>query len=82
VIGVTRSINVFVIEDGLGVSDNLNAFSQVLEGLDTSLGAALRPYLTAIAAGHPVDTSTIWDALYAASVSDLDRADGSASGVA
>jgi hypothetical protein len=74
--------HVFAIEDRLGTSDNLDAYSQVLEGLDAELGAALRQYLASIAAGYPVDTSAIWNALYAASAPDLDRANGTTGGAA
>jgi hypothetical protein len=78
---MARNTDVFVIEDRLGTSDNLDAYSQVLEGMDAALAAALRPYLASIAAGHPVDTSAIWDALYAASAVDLDRLNGARGGV-
>jgi hypothetical protein len=74
--------NVFAIEDRLGTSDNLGAYSLVLEGVDAALGAALGPYLASIAAGYPVDTSAIWNALYAASAPDLDRANGTIGGAA
>ena len=74
--------HVFAIEDGVGTSDNLDDYSQVLGGMDAALGAALRPYLASIAAGHPIDTSAIWDALYAASALDLNRANGTTGGAA
>lgn len=76
---MARNNHVFAIDDRLGTSDNLDAYARVLEGMDAALGAALRPYLASIAAGHPVDTSAIWDALYVASASDLDRANGTTS---
>jgi len=59
---------VFAIDDTLGTSDNLAAYAQLLEAMDAPLGAALSPYLASLAAGQPVDTAAIWDALYAATV--------------
>lgn len=59
----------FAIDDTLGTSDNVAAYAQVLETMDAPLGAALGPYLVSLAAGQPVDTAAIWDALYAAMTS-------------
>jgi hypothetical protein len=56
----------FAIDDTLGTSDNLAAYVRLLAAMDGSLGAALSPFLTSLAAGQPVDTGAVWDALYAA----------------
>jgi hypothetical protein len=66
---MARNAHVFAIEDHLGISENLDAYAQVLAGMDAALSAALRPYLASIAAGHSVDTAAIWNALYAATAS-------------
>ncbi len=70
----------FTIEDRLGTSDNLNAYAQTLEQIDATLGVALRPYLASMAAGHTVDTSAIWNALYAATAPSSDHASSTAGG--
>ena len=56
----------FSIDDALSTSENLAAYVQMLEATDAQLGAALGRHLERLAAGQAVDTSTIWDALYAA----------------
>ena len=63
----------FTIDDGLSASENLGAFGQMIEGLDATLGAALRPHLALLASGQPIDTSAIWDSLSSA----LAASDGS-----
>lgn len=63
---MTNNSHTFAINDTLGTSDNLAAYAQVLEAIDAPLEGALSPYLASLAAGQPVDTAAIWDALYAA----------------
>jgi hypothetical protein len=80
---MAKNNHAFTIDDALGTSDNLAVYAQVLEAIDAPLGAALRPYLASLAAGQPVDTATIWDALYAATAPadpDLPHAGGGAVG--
>lgn len=56
----------FTIDDTLGTSDNLDAYARSLEAMDAPLGAVLSPYLASLAASQAVDTSAIWNALFAA----------------
>jgi hypothetical protein len=74
---------VFVIDDTLGISDNLAAFAQLIGGMDAPLGAALKPHLSSLAAGQQVDATAIWNALFAATetsnaVSNAGEAEGAA----
>jgi hypothetical protein len=77
---MARNAHSFTIEDRSGTSDNLDAYVQVLEEIDAPLGVALRPYLASMAAGPTIDTSTIWNALYAATAPTSDNASSNAGG--
>lgn len=63
---MAKNNNAFTIDDTLSTSDNLVAYQRLLEAMDAPLGLALSSYLEPLAAGQPVDTAAIWDALYAA----------------
>ena len=61
-----RNNHAFAIDDALSTSDNLAAYARLLAAMDAPLGAAVTPFLAPLAAGQPIDTAAIWDALYAA----------------
>ncbi len=63
---MARNNRAFAIDDALSTSDNLAAYAQLLAAIDAPLGTVLRPFLASLAAGQPIDTAAIWDALYAA----------------
>lgn len=63
---MAKNNHAFAIDDTIGTSGNIAAYVQLLEAMDAPLGTSLSPYLAAVAAGQPVDTAAIWDALYAA----------------
>jgi flagellum-specific peptidoglycan hydrolase FlgJ len=63
---MAQNNQVFAIDDTVGTSENLNVYAQVLERIDSELGASLRPYLALLAAGSWVDAATVLQALYAA----------------
>lgn len=77
---MARNAHSFTIEDGLGTSDNLDAYVQVLEEIDAPLGVALGPYLASMAADQTIDPSTIWSALYAATAPTSDNTSSNAGG--
>jgi hypothetical protein len=61
-----RNDRAFEIDDALGTSDNLASFEQSLAAIDAPLGRELSTHLASLAAGQPVNTVAIWNALYAA----------------
>lgn len=58
--------NQFAIDDALGVADNLDNYAKMLRALDQQLGEVLASHLPALVSGQALDTSAIWNALYAA----------------
>jgi hypothetical protein len=56
----------FTIGDALSTSENLAAYGQMLEGIDATLGVALRQHLASLASGQSVSTSALWDSLHSA----------------